>query len=110
MESAQSDLVPSVGHTEGVTTPAAPPAEAQVAEVRELLDQGKVAGFVSSEDVTAALIAAELPPESMDVVLRMLAEHGVQIVDGADDEDDDEPPTGKAADGDPADAADRERT
>jgi RNA polymerase primary sigma factor len=71
-----------------VTTPAAPPAEAQVAEVRELLEQGKLAGFVSSEDVTAALIAAELPPESMDVVLRMLADSGVQIVDGADEDDD----------------------
>ncbi len=94
-----------MGHTEGVTTPAAPPAEAQVAEVRELLDQGKAAGFVSSEDVTAALIAAELPPESMDVVLRMLADNGVQIVDGADDEDDEESPAAKAADGDPAKAA-----
>jgi RNA polymerase primary sigma factor len=94
-----------VGHTEGVTTPAAPPAEAQVAEVRELLDQGKLAGFVSSEDVTAALIAAELPPESMDVVLRMLADDGVQIVDAADEEDDDEAPSAKAADGDPAKAA-----
>jgi RNA polymerase primary sigma factor len=69
-----------------VTSPAAP-AEAQVAEVRELLDQGKVAGFVSSEDVTAALLAAELPPESMDVVLRMLAEHGVQIVDNAEEDE-----------------------
>jgi RNA polymerase primary sigma factor len=88
-----------------VTTPAAPPAEAQVAEVRELLDQGKLAGFVSSEDVTAALIAAELPPESMDVVLRMLADDGVQIVDAADEEDDDEAPSAKAADGDPAKAA-----
>jgi RNA polymerase primary sigma factor len=90
-----------VGHTEGVTTPAAPPAEAQVAEVRELLEQGKLAGFVSSEDVTAALIAAELPPESMDVVLQMLGEHGVQIVDNADDEDEDEA-AAKVAEGDAA--------
>ena len=94
----------TLGHTEGVSTPAAPPAEAQVAEVRELLDQGKVAGFVSSEDVTAALIAAELPPESMDVVLRMLSEHGVQIVDAADEDDDDEAAAAKA-DGDAAAAA-----
>jgi RNA polymerase primary sigma factor len=73
-----------------VTTPAALPAEAQVAEVRELLEQGKLAGFVSSEDVTAALIAAELPPESMDVVLRMLGEQGVQIVDATEEEDEEE--------------------
>ncbi|MDQ1748342.1 MAG: polymerase primary sigma factor [Frankiaceae bacterium] len=79
-----------MGHTEGVTTPAALPAEAQVAEVRELLEQGKLAGFVSSEDVTAALIAAELPPESMDVVLRMLGEQGVQIVDATEEEDEEE--------------------
>jgi RNA polymerase primary sigma factor len=78
-----------------VTTPAAPPAEAQVAEVRELLEQGKLAGFVSSEDVTAALIAAELPPESMDVVLRMLGEQGVQIV-GAPEEEDEEESAAKA--------------
>jgi RNA polymerase primary sigma factor len=71
-----------------VTTPAAPPAEAQVAEVRELLEQGRLAGFVSSEDITAALLAAELPPESMDVVLRMLADSGVQIVDSPDEDDD----------------------
>ena len=93
----------SVGHTEGVTTPAAPPAEAQVAEVRELLEQGKLAGSVTSEDVTAALIAAELPPESMDVVLRMLADSGVQIVDGAEEEDEEE--TAAKADGDAAKAA-----
>jgi RNA polymerase primary sigma factor len=85
-----------------VTTPAAPPAEAQVAEVRELLDQGKLAGFVSSDDVTAALLAAELPPESMDVVLRMLAEGGVQIVDGTDEEDDE---AAAKAEGDAARAA-----
>jgi RNA polymerase primary sigma factor len=91
-----------VGHTEGVTTPAAPPAEAQVAEVRELLDQGKLAGFVSSDDVTAALLVAELPPESMDVVLRMLAEGGVQIVDGTDEEDDE---AAAKAEGDAARAA-----
>ncbi|MDQ1698728.1 MAG: polymerase primary sigma factor, partial [Frankiaceae bacterium] len=91
----------NVGHTEGVTTPAAPPAEAQVAEVRELLEQGKLAGFVSSEDVTAALIAAELPPESMDVVLRMLGEQGVQIVDGADEDDEDEA-AAKTAEGEAA--------
>ncbi|MDQ1683448.1 MAG: polymerase primary sigma factor [Frankiaceae bacterium] len=90
-----------MGHTEGVTTPAAPPAEAQVAEVRELLEQGKLAGFVSSEDVTAALIAAELPPESMDVVLRMLGEQGVQIVDGADEDDEDEA-AAKTAEGEAA--------
>jgi len=92
-----------VGHTEGVSTPAAPPAEAQVAEVRELLDQGRLAGFVSSEDVTAALIAAELPPESMDVVLRMLSDSGVQIVDGAEEEDEEE--AAAKADGEAAKAA-----
>jgi RNA polymerase primary sigma factor len=76
-----------VGHTEDVTTPAAPPAEEQIAEVRDLLAQGKLAGFVSADDVTAALLAAELPPESMDVVLRMLAEHGVNIVDSSDEDE-----------------------
>jgi len=107
VESARSETgrsgIRCVGHTEGVSTPAAPPAEAQVAEVRELLDQGRLAGFVSSEDVTAALIAAELPPESMDVVLRMLSDSGVQIVDGAEEEDEEE--AAAKADGEAAKAA-----
>jgi RNA polymerase primary sigma factor len=69
-----------------VPPPVAPPRETQVDEVRELVARGKEAGFVSSDDVGAALVAAELPPESMDVVLRLLADENIQIVEAAEDD------------------------
>jgi RNA polymerase primary sigma factor len=79
-----------------VTTPTAPPAEAQVAEVKALLAQGREAGFLSSEDVAAALIAADLQAESMDVVLRLVSDEGIQIVESTEDQPDDDELTAKA--------------
>jgi RNA polymerase primary sigma factor len=64
--------------------------EAQVDEVKELVSKGKLAGFVTSDDIGAALLAAELPPESMDAVLRLIADEGIEIVDTSDDELEDE--------------------
>ncbi|MEA2494240.1 MAG: polymerase primary sigma factor [Thermoleophilaceae bacterium] len=85
-----------MGHTDEVTTPTAPPAEAQVAEVKALLAQGREAGFLSSEDVAAALIAADLQAESMDVVLRLVSDEGIQIVESTEDQPDDDELTAKA--------------
>jgi RNA polymerase primary sigma factor len=70
-------------------TPVTLPREAQVDEVRDLVARGKEAGFLSAEEVGAALAAAELPPESTDAVLRLLAAEGIPIVEAADEE---EPP------------------
>jgi RNA polymerase primary sigma factor len=72
-----------------VTVPALP-VEAQVDEVKDLVARGKQAGFLTSEDIGAALVAAELPPESMDAVLRLIGDEGIEIVETPDDELEDE--------------------
>ena len=76
-------------------TPTALPREAQVDEVKDLVAKGKEAGFLTSDDIGTALVAAELPPESTDAVLRLLADEGIEIVDSTDEELEDEP-AGKA--------------
>jgi RNA polymerase primary sigma factor len=69
-----------------VTQPTALPREALVDEVKDLIARGKEAGFLSSEDIGAALVAAELPPDSTDVVLRLISDEGIEILEPADDE------------------------
>ena len=71
-------------------TPVALPREAQVDEVRDLVARGKEAGALTSEEIGAALAAAELPPESMDAVLRLIADEGIAIVDTTDEDADEE--------------------
>ena len=79
-----------MGHTVFVT-PTALPREAQVDEVKDLVTKGKEAGFLTSDDIGAALAAAELPPESMDAVLRLIADEGIEILDTSDEDLEDEP-------------------
>ncbi|HET7310051.1 MAG TPA: RNA polymerase sigma factor [Mycobacteriales bacterium] len=74
-----------------MSRPTALPREALVDEVKDLVARGKEAGFLSSEDIGAALVAAELPPESTDAVLRLISEEGIEILEPADEELDDEP-------------------
>ena len=59
-------------------------------EVKDLIARGKEVGFLTSEEVGVALVAAELPPESMDAVLRLISDEGIQIVDSTDDDAEDE--------------------
>ncbi len=66
------------------------PREAQVDEVKDLIAKGKEAGFLTPEDVSTALQAAELPPEQMDAVLQVLLEEGIEILDGNAEDDADE--------------------
>jgi RNA polymerase primary sigma factor len=73
-----------------VSQPTALPREAQVDEVKDLIARGKAAGFVAADDVGAALVAAELPPESMDTVLRLISDEGIEIVETADDDSEDD--------------------
>jgi RNA polymerase primary sigma factor len=80
-----------LGHTEGVT-PSAPLKEASVDEVKDLVARGKESGFVTSEDIAAALLAAELPPDSMDAVLKVIGDEGIEIVDSGDDAESDDDP------------------
>ena len=71
-------------------TPVALPREAQVDEVKDLIARGKEAGALTSEEIGAALVAAELPPESMDAVLRLIADEGIAIVENTDEDLDEE--------------------
>ena len=71
-------------------TPVALPREAQVDEVRDLIARGKEAGALTSEEIGAAMAAAELPPESMDAVLRLIADEGIAIVDNSDEDVDED--------------------
>jgi len=78
---------------ENETSPMSPtvlPKEAQVDEVKDLIAKGKEAGFLTPEDVSSALQAAELPPEQMDAVLQVLTEEGIEILDGNAEDDADE--------------------
>ena len=59
-------------------------------EVKDLITKGKEAGFLTPEDVSAALQAAELPPEQMDAVLQVLTDEGIEILDGNTEDDADE--------------------
>jgi RNA polymerase primary sigma factor len=64
------------------------PREAQTDEVKDLITKGKESGFLTSEDISVALQAAELPPEHMDAVLQHLNDEGIEILDAtAADED-----------------------
>jgi RNA polymerase primary sigma factor len=74
-------------------SPTALPKEAQIDEVKDLITRGKEQGFLTSEEIGAALVQAELPPESMDAVLQVFNDEGIEIVEPT--EDDDEP--GRAA-------------
>ena len=70
-------------------SPTALPREAQVDEVRDLIARGKEAGVLTSEDVGAAMAQAELPPESMDTVLQLIADEGIEIVETGDGDEED---------------------
>src|SRR3954453_7955954 len=71
-------------------TATALPKEAQVDEVKDLITKGKEAGFLTPDDVSTALQAAELPPEQMDAVLQVLLEEGIEILDASAEDDPDE--------------------
>ncbi|GAC1609840.1 MAG: hypothetical protein NVS3B26_13320 [Mycobacteriales bacterium] len=61
------------------------PREAQVDEVRSLIARGKEAGFLSADEVGAVLAAAEIAPESMDGVLAVINDEGIEITDSGEE-------------------------
>jgi len=70
------------------------PGDAQVDEVRDLITRGKSRGFLTSEEIGSALAQAELAPDSMDAVLRVVTEEGIDVVEPSEaDEPDEEPST-----------------
>jgi RNA polymerase primary sigma factor len=62
----------------------APPLE-QTPELVALLAHGRDAGFLTSDEVTAAMVAAELPAEELGAVLRVCSDAGVEVVEAVDD-------------------------
>src|SRR5213075_3415596 len=52
-------------------------------EVRELIARGQRAGSLTPDEIGAALVAAEVPPEATDVILQVITEHGIEIADPA---------------------------
>ncbi|HWH29107.1 MAG TPA: RNA polymerase sigma factor [Mycobacteriales bacterium] len=56
-----------------------------VAEIRALLAHGRDAGFLTSDEVTAAMVAADLPAEELGAVLQVCAEAGVEVLEAVDD-------------------------
>ena len=73
-------------------SPTALPREAQVDEVKDLITRGKEQGFLTSEEIGLALTAAELPPEQTDVILKVLSDEGIEVVEGGDEEEEDDRP------------------
>ncbi|HEU0130048.1 MAG TPA: RNA polymerase sigma factor [Mycobacteriales bacterium] len=69
-------------------SPTALPKEAQIDEVKDLITRGKEQGFLTSEEIGAALVQAELPPESMDAVLQVFNDEGIEIVEPSEEDED----------------------
>jgi len=66
-----------------------------VPEVRDLLRRGRADGSLTSEEVGAALAAAGLPLDQLDVVLRALGDADIEVVE-RDGSDADDPPARQA--------------
>jgi len=66
--------------------------------VQELVERGRQSGALLPDEVTAALIAGDLPPEALDGVLLALKSAGIEVVEPAEDVE--------PADREPADSKD----
>jgi RNA polymerase primary sigma factor len=64
--------------------PSGPPSVDQVAD---LVTKGRERGSVTVDDVAAALDKSELPSDALERVVRMLAEHGVEVLEPQSDEE-----------------------
>ena len=69
-------------------------------QLTDLVALGRARGFVTMGDVTAAIDRAELTPDALEAVARVLADEGIEMVDAQAEEDTDS----KRADGDTATA------
>ncbi|MCW2606036.1 MAG: polymerase, sigma 70 subunit, RpoD subfamily [Frankiales bacterium] len=76
---------PGVAVSAGGETRTRPPAGLQAA-LATLLERARVEGSVSAEDVGAALVAAEVPPEELDAALTALGAAGVEVREDEPDE------------------------
>ncbi len=72
------------------------------AEIQALVERGRTSGALSPDDVTAALLAGDLPPEALDAVLLALQAAGIEVADPTQDaEPVDREPAGAGATSDP---------
>jgi RNA polymerase primary sigma factor len=67
------------------TVPAVAPE--QPAALTALLEHGREIGFLTADEVTAAMVAAEMPADSLSDVLTLCADAGVEVVEAVDDSD-----------------------
>jgi RNA polymerase primary sigma factor len=61
------------------------PDDAQPPDLRELVARGKEQGFLTGEEIAAALLHAELTAEQMDQAVQTIAEAGIEVVEGEPD-------------------------
>ncbi len=59
-------------------------------EIRELLDRGRAAGSLTTEEVAAAVGAADLAVETLEAVLTAVTAAGIEVLDGEPDVDQEE--------------------
>lgn len=71
----------------GTGTDLAAVKEADLDEVRVLLARGKERGFITGEEVIEALAPIELSADQIDNVYQVLADAGVDIIEGVEDLD-----------------------
>jgi RNA polymerase primary sigma factor len=57
------------------------PRVAQSDEVKDLVTRGKEAGFLTTDEVTLAIQASELPQEQAEQVLALLGDEGIEVLD-----------------------------
>jgi RNA polymerase primary sigma factor len=73
------------------TAPAPPAPPVPVAQVppalTALLDHGRDIGFVTADEITDAMVAADVPAEALADVLKLCADAGVEVIEAVDDSD-----------------------
>ncbi len=70
----------------------------QTQQLTDLVALGRARGFVTMGDVTTAIDRAELTPDALDGVVRVLADEGIELVDAQVEEDGDSKPADSDAD------------
>jgi hypothetical protein len=61
---------------------AAQPAEPAVDDVRELVAEGREQGYLTSDRIASALQDLELTPEQLENILMLLADQGIELLEG----------------------------
>jgi len=65
------------------------PRDVRPDQVRDLLARGRAQGFLSAEEIAAALAGSELAADALDAVLREVAQAGIEVAEPAEDDPED---------------------